>query len=333
MTIAQIAELADTSVATVSKVLNGRVGVSAKKRETVLKLLTEHGYARRGAGQRKPSYLIDFVLRGTDTLWSNTMLTGAEEEATNMGVGLVVSTTHGQDLGNKRWVKALQRRGTDGIILVVSRLKEGIDAELARLRIPIVLVDRVGSEPTSAPVVGATNMAGGITATEHLINLGHERIAIITGPDDLTCSVERLDGYRAAMTKAGLPVREDYIKYGNFQADGGRAAAAQLLDLREPPTAIFAGSDLQAFGVIEEARARRLNVPKDLSVVGFDNVDMCRWMTPRLTTIHQPLDEMARTATRILMDMAYRDQMPASPKSELATHLVMRESTAPPRRD
>jgi LacI family transcriptional regulator len=331
MTIAQIAELADTSIATVSKVLNGREGVSAKKRDIVRALLEEHGYQRRGTGQHKPSYLIDFVLRGMDTLWSNTMLAGAEEEAARIGVGLVVSTTHGREVGNRTWIKALQRRGTDGIILVADRLSSGIDTELARLRIPVVLVDRVGSDATSAPIVGATNVSGGILATEHLIKLGHKRIAIITGPADLTCSTDRLDGYRAAMNRAGLPVRNDYILYGDFLSGGGRAAAAKLLDLSEPPTAIFAGSDLQAYGVFEEAKSRGMSIPRDLSVVGFDDVDMARWVSPGLTTIHQPLEEMARSATRMLIDMAYNGKAAPSPKMELATHLVKRESTAPPR--
>jgi len=328
ITLAEIAEEAGTSVATVSKVLNGRPGVSDTQRSRISRLLTDNGYHRRGANLRSPARLIDVVVRGIDTQWSSKILVGAEEEAATMGIGIVVTVTHGRTLGNRRWLSALAQRHTDGLVLVVSRLNQGMDAELARLRIPYVLVDPIGTTTVSVPVVGASNYAGGRAATEHLLGLGHRRIGVITGDPDLACSQERVDGYRAALGRAGIPVDPTLIRIGNFLTQGGHDKALELLRLPDPPTAIFAGSDMQAYGVYQAAKQLGLRIPDDLSVVGFDDVDMCKWLNPQLTTIHQPIEEMAREATRILMSLAYRGITPLRPKVEMATSLIVRESTA-----
>ncbi len=329
-TLAEIAQVAGTSVATVSKVLNGRAGVSDDQRVRITRILAEQGYRRRGVATRSPARLIDVVLRGIDTLWSSQILIGAEEEATRLGVGIVVTVTHGRTLGNRRWLSNLAQRHTDGLILVVSRFNQGVDAELAKLRIPYVMVDPIGTATTNVPVIGASNFAGGRAATEHLIGLGHRRIGIITGDSDLTCSQERLDGYRAALSRVGITPDPELIRPGNFLSAAGYEEALRLLQLPRPPTAIFAGSDLQASGVYQAAREMGLHIPRDLSVVGFDDVDLCRWVSPQLTTIRQPIEEMAREATRILLSMAYRGTQPARPRVEMATTLVVRESTAVP---
>jgi LacI family transcriptional regulator len=269
-------------------------------------------------------------VRGIDTQWATKILVGAEEEAATMGVGIVVTVTHGRTLGSRRWLSALAQRHSDGLVLVVSRLNQGMDTELARLRIPYVLVDPIGTTNVTVPVVGASNYAGGRAATEHLIGLGHRRIGIITGDPDLACSQERLDGYRAALGRAGIASDPQLVRIGNFLAQAGHDETLALMRLPEAPTAIFAGSDMQAYGVYQAAKELGLRVPDDLSVVGFDDVDMCRWVSPQLTTVHQPIEEMAREATRVLMSLAYRGIQPLRPKVEMATSLVVRESTAAP---
>ncbi|MDR1807609.1 MAG: LacI family DNA-binding transcriptional regulator [Propionibacteriaceae bacterium] len=329
-TLAEIAVQADTSVATVSKVLNGRPGVSEAQRDRINELLDATGYRRRGVAPRAPVSLIDVVVRGIDSQWSNQILMGAEEEAARVGVSIVVTVTHGQSLGSRRWLSMLAKRHTDGLVLVVSRLSQGVDRELAKLRIPYVCVDPIGTAPAGVPVIGATNFAGGLSATEHLTQLGHRRIGIITGDADLECSLERLDGYRAALGRAGIVPDDALVRFGNFQASGGYEGARSLLALEPRPTAIFAGSDLQASGVYQAAAELGLRIPEDLSVVGFDDVPLCGWVTPKLTTVHQPIDEMARQATRLLLGLAYRGSQPPESKLELATSLVLRDSTAPP---
>jgi LacI family transcriptional regulator len=331
MTLAEIAQMANVSLATVSKVLNGRTGVSEARRDQILGLLDDHGYRRRGTGGRHRAGLIDIVLRGIDTLWATQILVGAQEEASRAGVGLVVTPTHGRMLGNRHWITSLAQRHSDGLVLVVSRLQIGVDQELGKLGIPYVFVDPIGVPDQDVPVIGATNFQGGVEATEHLIGLGHRRIGIVTGDRGLACSQERLDGYVDALQRAGIPADEELIQFGNFQVEGGYAGASRLLGLSRPPTAIFAGSDQQAYGVYQAIKAAGLSVPGDVSVVGFDDVPLCSWVSPQLTTVRQPLTEMASEATRILVEMAYRGIEPPHKKIELATHLVIRESTAPAR--
>jgi LacI family transcriptional regulator len=331
VTIADIALTARVSVPTVSKVLNGRQGVGPQTRERVLALLDEHEYRRRGTDRRQPVGLVDFVIRDLNTLWAHALVRGAEDEAARAGVGLVLTATHGRRFGNKYWIQQLSTRRTDGVVLVVSELQPGTGDKLHRLNTPFVLVDPVGGADPTMPTVAASNWSGGLSATEHLLALGHRRIGIVTGPATLMCSRDRLDGYRAALRRADLGATEDLVRYGDFQVTGGRQGAGELLGLADPPTAIFAGSDQQAYGVYQEARARGLRIPEDLSVVGFDDVELCQWISPPLTTVRQPLAEMAREATRMVLNLARQDSV-SVPRIELATSLIERESTAPPNR-
>ena len=330
MTIALIAAMADVSVATVSKVLNGREGVSTPTRDRVLSLLDQHGYRRRGGERRKPVGLVDLVIPDLSSLWAGEVVRGAEAEAARAGAGLVVTATNGRRVGNRHWFQHLVSRRTDGIVLVVSELHPGADDELRRLNTPFVLVDPAGMGNPGVPTVAATNWAGGVSATEHLLGLGHRRIGIITGPADVVCARDRLDGYRSALQRAGIPVDESLVQYGDFHVDGGRRGAEALLTQADPPTAIFAGCDEHAYGIYEVARRHGLRIPQDLSVVGFDDVALCRWVSPQLTTVRQPLLEMAREATRMVLDLG-RQVPPSATRIELATSLVVRESTAPPR--
>jgi LacI family transcriptional regulator, xylobiose transport system transcriptional regulator len=166
-------------------------------------------------------------------------------------------------------------------------------------------------------------------ATRHLIELGHSKIAVISGPDDMMCSHARIDGFRSAMTSAGLAIRPEWTRFGDFHVSGGRNHGRELLRGDDRPTAIFAGSDLQALGVIESARALGLRVPEDVSIVGYDDIPLARWVSPTLTTIRQPLKRMAEEASRLVIRMS---QAPLDnvPRMDLATNLVVRESTAAP---
>jgi LacI family transcriptional regulator len=166
-------------------------------------------------------------------------------------------------------------------------------------------------------------------ATEHLLALGHRRIGFIEGPSRLLCSRARLDGYRAALEAAGVGVDRQLVREGDFYHESGFAGGAALLDLADPPTAIFASSDQMAFGVYEAVRRRGLRVPDDVSVVGFDDLPEVRWSSPPLTTVRQPLTEMGRLAARTVLRLAEGEGV-ESAGVELATDLVVRESTARP---
>jgi LacI family transcriptional regulator len=215
------------------------------------------------------------------------------------------------------------------VILVLTDLTQPVHAELRQLGVPVVVVDPVGASDLDVPTIGATNWAGGMRATEHLLALGHRRIGFIEGPPRLLCSRARLDGYRAALEAAGVGVDRRLVTAGDFYHESGFAGGAALLDLADPPTAIFASSDQMAFGVYEAVRRRGWRVPDDVSVVGFDDLPEVRWSSPPLTTVRQPLTEMGRLAARTVLRLAEGEGV-ESTGIELATELVVRESTARP---
>jgi LacI family transcriptional regulator len=311
----------------VSRVLNGRSDVAPGTREKVEELLRRHGYRRRTGRARASASLIDLVFNDLDSPWAVEIIRGVEEAAHAAGVGTVVSAIHRRNESARQWLQNLRTRTTDGVILVTSDLTPPLHAQLRRQNIPMVLVDPEGVPALDVPTIGATNWAGGLRATEHLLSLGHRRIGLVAGPPRMLCSRALLDGYRAALEAAGVSFDPELIAQGDFYPEGGFAGGGALLSLAEPPTAIFAESDQMAFGVYEAARQRGLRVPDDLSVVGFDDLPESRWGSPPLTTVRQPLAEMGLLAARTVLRLA-QGEPAETPRVELATELVVRDSTA-----
>ncbi|MCA9955048.1 MAG: substrate-binding domain-containing protein, partial [Anaerolineales bacterium] len=177
--------------------------------------------------------------------------------------------------------------------------------------------------------VSANNFQGGYDATRYLIELGHRRIGIVTGWMDMVSARDRLQGYQAALADAGIPFSDELLFHGDFSQPGGFSGGTHLLELAEPPTAVFASNDIAAMGVIEAARAKGLQVPRDLSVVGFDDIPMAALLSPKLTTVRQPLQEMGRSATQMLVNLLRNpDETPES--IIFPTELVIRETAVPP---
>jgi LacI family transcriptional regulator len=328
-TLSDIAAEAGVSTATVSKVLNGRTDVASATRARVTALLKTHNYPATGTRRARRSGLVDLVIGGLDSPWAIEILRGVEAECTDRGVGTVVSRVRENDATPPSWTSLTAAHHSDGVILVTSRITAQQRAQVQRAGVALVVIDPVDLPDTDLVSIGATNWAGGLSATEHLVSLGHRRIAVIGGPRDMLCTQARIDGYRAALERAGIEVDRDLIRYGDFLHEGGFAAARDLLGRPDRPTAIFAGSDLQAMGAYEAARQADLSVPRDVSVVGFDDLPLCQWMSPPLTTVRQPLEEMGRIAARTLFQQI-DGQVPVSPRIELTTELRVRLSTAPP---
>jgi LacI family transcriptional regulator len=328
VTITVIAREAGVSVPTVSRVLNGRSDVAPQTRERVEGLLREHGYRRRANRSRNAARLIDLVFNDLDSPWAVEIIRGVEEAAHANGVGTVVSAVHRRPTSARLWLQNLRARTTDGVIFVTSDLTPPLHAELRRLNIPMVVVDPAGVPGIDVPTIGATNWAGGLSATEHLLSLGHRRIGFIAGPKRLLCSRARLDGYGAGLAVAGIDLDPSFVRQGDFYHESGFAGAEALLALDRPPTAIFAASDQMALGVYEAARRRGLRVPDDISVVGFDDLPESRWTSPPLTTVRQPLAEMGLVAARTVLRLA-QGEVIETPRIELATEFVVRDSSAP----
>jgi LacI family transcriptional regulator len=323
-TLAAIAVEAGVSLPTVSKVVNGRPDVAPGTRAKVERLLDERHYARTAPRRWG---LVDLVFNALDSPWAVEILRGVEEWGAARQTAIAVSAVRHEHLKPASWTSALAGHHTDGVILVTSELTEPQLAQIRSARIPLVVVDPVNPPPPDLASVGATNWAGGLAATEHLIGLGHQRIGAIGGPGDYLCSRARIDGYRSALDRVGIGFDPALVRNGDFLHEGGFVCGGELLDLASRPTAIFAGSDQQAFGLYEAARQRGLRIPQDLSVVGFDDLPVARWVSPPLTTVRQPLAEMGRAAAEMLGDLVDDGGPLRSTRVELSTELIVREST------
>jgi LacI family transcriptional regulator len=335
-TLATVAASAGVSVATVSKVLNGRSDVAATTRALVQEVLQKHDYAasapQRSEVAAHPT--VEVEVDGELRAYSSEIVQGVVDAGAQLGIAVVVSTHVGR-AGNRpaerprAWARALAAAGRRAVIAVTSELTAEHLAALRRAKVPLVVVDPMALPHARVTSIGSTSFAGGLTATQHLLVLGHRRIGYVGGPASAACNHARLHGYRAAMEAYDAPVLPGFVTMGRFDYVNGVTNGAAMLDLPEPPTAIFAGSDEVALGVIEAARARGLRVPQNLSLVGFDDTQLARMASPPLTTVRQPLREIGGVALRTALRLAAGETI-ESHHVELATTLVVRGSTAPP---
>ncbi len=330
VTIAAIAEEAGVSVPTVSRVLNRRSDVAAGTRERVEQLLRESGYRRRGQ-RTEGAGLVDLVFNDLDSPWAIEVMRGVEDAAHAAGVGTVISAVHRQAGSTRRWLSNVRARASDGAVFVTTDLDPLLYEELRGLHVPAVVIDPAGVPDLDVPTISSDNRGGGVSATRHLVALGHRRIAHVAGRATLWCSRARLDGYRAELRAAGLAARPELVVEADFDFESGFRAGRRLLDLdvQDRPTAIFAASDELALGVTEALRRAGLSVPEDVSVVGFDDLPLVRWSSPPLTTVSQPLVSMGRLAVDMVLRLVQGERLETT-RVELATTLVVRDSTAPP---
>jgi LacI family transcriptional regulator len=224
------------------------------------------------------------------------------------------------------YINMLIAKQIDGVIFIATGSNPGRLTELIKRNIPVVVIDRNISN-AAVDVVLVDNEKGGFDAVNYLLGLGHKRIACITGPSKLTPSIGRVKGYRKALKQAGIPVREYYIVSGDFRPLSGETATIYLLKLPEPPTAIFVCNDLMALGALRALRNAGLSVPKDISILGFDDIDLADEITPPLTTVAQPIAELATSAVEILI-FRIQESMPRSDRQRKVLNgwLVIRES-------
>lgn len=339
VTLKDVAERAGVSLATASKVMNGRSDVRDSTRQEVAATAEALGYRpRRREVERRRAVMIHF-----DTLTSPyalQVLEGAEQAARRAEVDIMVSSADGGDgavpAGPTRAMMAdLASRGVEGLIAVTSPIGPKHARWSKDLSLPLIAIDPVTIEPDTRGVVAisATNWEGGSSAVQHLLELGHRRIGIVGGPEDSVPARQRVQGYLSALAQAGIAVDQELIEHGDFGYRAGQDGADRLLALADPPTAIFAVADTLGVGVMRAARQRGLSVPEDLSVVGFDDTMIAQWTHPQLTAVRQPLFQMGQVAVERLLALSADPGLFAHP-FKLETQLVQRESTAPaPSRD
>lgn len=330
--IHDVAERAGVSIATVSRVLNDHPDVSAATRDEVLRHARELGYT--GTGRRQdvaapPStQLIALSVPSVQTDYVKEIVAGAVEALHHRDARLVICPRD-NGAADQSLSEQLLRDMTDGALLLMSQDPPDELRALLRSGYPVVAIDPASPPDDAVPAVASTNWSGGKAATEYLISLGHTHIGVISGPAETRVSADRLAGYQAALLSAGLPLLPKLVHQTDWTSEGGYRAAQRVLGAPGRPTAIFAFNDAMAVGAIRAARDEGIGVPRDLSVVGFDDIELASLTMPALTTVRQPLHGLGRVGVDMLYRLLHGQPLDAM-RMELATSLVVRESTGPP---
>ena len=330
--LSDVAALAGVSIATVSRVLNGRPDVSPVTRNEVMRHVRELGYvSNRGARTRPNGHtgLISLAVPHMRGEYVAEIVTGAVDAIEERNARLVICPGRADVATGVSLRERLLYGATDGALLVLPAESSDELVALYQSGYPLVVIDPVTPMDAEIPVVATTNWAGAKMATEYLIQQGHTHIGVIIGPTGWTGGADRLAGYQAALLAAGLPLTPALVRQADLTIDGGYEAAHHLLSSPHGATAIFALNDSMAIGVLRAARERSLDVPRELSVIGFDDLEMAAVMTPALTTVRQPLQGLGRTGANVLYQLLAGQELDAT-RVELSTKLVVRESTAPP---
>lgn len=327
--LVDIARQAGVSLPVASKVLNNRPGVADDTRARVEQALYANGYRRRRRTAADSSHTVELLLDDLHTPWSEEILSGVIEGLSSDYLPTISARTSDEwDLN--AWLEGMIARCPAGVLVPLFDLPSHAMERLRQSGIPCVLIDPAGDVPEGAPAIGSNDYAGMREATQHLLAMGHRRIAYLGGPAYLRTAVARLDGFRSAMRQAKIPIDDALVTAGEFRFDDGEANARRLLGLSEPPTAILAASDMQAAGVYRAAWELGVRIPSELSVVGFDDLPTSALLIPPLTTVHHAVREMAQFGAASLMSMIEgTSSLPTH--VELTTKLVRRDSVAEPR--
>ena len=329
VTMQQVAAEAGVSISTVSKVINGRYGVSAETVDHVTQVIDRLGYeaslVARSLRNRRTGVVGVLVMDFEP--FSTEVLKGVADAIHGSGYELIAYSAGGHVEARVGWerrsLSRLMGSLVDGAVLVTPTVTD-VHADG-----PVVAVDP-HTGPSGLPSVSADNLHGARLGVEHLIALGHTRIGMITGRSDLSSAQQREQGYREALVAAGLRVDESLVRSGGFEPEVAREAARGLLSRTDPPTAVFAANDLSALVTLEVAAELGLAVPRQLSVVGFDNIPESALADPPLTTVQQPIRRMGEEATAMLLALISGEAHGAEIHRTLETSLVQRASTAPP---
>ena len=329
-----VAERARVSVSTVSHVLNGTRKVSEKTRGEVLAAVEELSYRpnllAKGLKTRR-TYTIGLLIPDIRNSFFTSVVRGVEDVALSRGYHLFLCNTDEDPEREDEYVRELARKRVDGLMVAPSARRE---ADIRRLRgegVPFVLVDR-DVEGVDADVVGVDNRAGMRLIAEHLVELGHQRMAMISGPLDKASGYERHLGLRDALSDLGVELDDSLVRFGDFRTSSGREGARELLSLSSPPTALITANNQMTLGALLTISEMGLDVPGDVSVVGFDDPEWAPLTGPPLTTVAQPTYEMGVKAARMLLDRIETELGAESRKLLLEPWLVVRESTAPAKR-
>ncbi|RXT05285.1 LacI family DNA-binding transcriptional regulator [Ammoniphilus sp. CFH 90114] len=326
-TIHDVAKLANVSIATVSRVTSNENNVNEKTKERVMKAMEELGYKPNSAARTlrmAQSNIIVVLMINIKNPFFAEFIRGIEDVAREAGYYLLIGSTDGEADKEKEYIDLILENRVDGVILTTAGIDVNSTIEKIHQNSPIVLAFDYIPDP-DIPSISIDNESASRKITNHLISLGHRRIAHITGDMRRLQSQTRLSGYKQALYQHGIPVEESLIQEGGYQFEDGYLAAQKLLSFEKLPAAIYGGNDNVAIGALKAVQDAGLRVPEDIAVVGFDDVEMSSFTTPRLTTIHQPRFEIGKRAMEFLLKKIKQEKIDR-PHIILEDHLVVRES-------
>lgn len=327
VTMKDVARLAGVSTATVSRILRdpdaGTEETVQRVMDAVRKLNYEPNVLARNLRKQETRFVIVVLPDITNPFFSR-ILRGMEDTAQAAGYNVLLCNTDNDPARELTYIKILQRRGADGIIFLTARVDKSHILQLSHT-LPVVLACEY-VEGLPVPMVSIDNLSAAFTAVNHLLQLGHKRIAMINGPGNVILCRERLTGYRLALQQAGISFDPALVRNGTFHHDSGVEAMKSLLEEAGPLTAVFCANDEMAIGAINCAKSRGLRVPEDLAVVGFDDIDFASMYDPPVTTVAQPMYQIGETAMRLLLSKV-RGEPVAEEQVVLPYRLVVRRSS------
>lgn len=324
-----VAELSGYSIATVSRVINGSDKVTASTRESVEKAMKSLGYlpsrvARRLRQKGGLRHLLGVILPNIQNPFNAEIARGIEDIAYANRFAVILCNSDDKYEKEKFYLDVMRAESVDGVILPPNQESAAAVLEVIETGMPVVLVDRA-IRGVQVDTVEVDNVIGAKAATDHLIQLGHTRIAMIAGPDSISNSRQRKRGFEKAFKNANLPIDPELVRTGDYTQDTGRKLAADLLDLPSRPTAIFASNNFMALGALAAIHKRNLRIPEDVALIGFDDLPWAETLDPPLSVIRQPAYEVGQTAAQLLLDRLSNPELPIS-KLRLSPELILRKS-------
>lgn len=327
VTIHDVAEEADVSVATVSHVINGTRYVSPELTEDVEEAMDRLGYQRNSVARSlktQKTHTIGLIVSDISNPFFSELLRGVEKITTSESYSLIISNTDETLEKEELYLDVLRQKQVDGFIIAPTgkndeKLKDFMEKDL-----PFVFVDRK-IENIPAPSVLSDNVSGAKKAIEHLIEKNHNRIGVVSGLDPVTTTRERIKGYREALDAHGISFDKTLVERGNSQVKGGFEATGQLLNLDNPPTAIFSTNNLMTIGVMQAMKQKGVKCPEEVALVGFDDFQWADTFEPTLTTVAQDPHKIGSEAAKILFSHIESKREDGS-EVRVPTNLIIRES-------
>lgn len=328
-----VAGRAGVSVSTVSRVISGKIPVDVQTEQKVREAIRELSYTPNllASGLRsKSGRAIGLLVPRISDPFFSSLIDHVDKAVIQHGYNLLLFNTHSDPAFEEQVISNLISRHVDGIIFSMVSDESWAIELLAGVDVPVVMLDRVRDEDRLLSL-RLDNTRAGAMAAEHLAGLGHRRLACVTGPKEIRLCLDRLNGFRAALAERGIPLPEECVIEGDFTFEAGLAAAARLAAMRPPVSAVWAQNDLMAAGVMKGMAAVGARIPDDLSVVGMDDTQVTLLLQPSLTSIAQPIRDMAEMAVAMIVDR--KRKMPVQRHVILNPSLSVRASTARPREE